>query len=129
QLAAGSVEAAKATLASAPAAAAKDAAIVAVEAQIALAEKAAAVGDLAPLEARIAADPADHQARFDLAVGLAAAGYGREALDHLLEIVKRDRSWNEDGARKELVKLFEAWGPKDENTVAGRKRLSSLLFS
>lgn len=128
-IAQGDMAAAKATLDAAPEAKAGDPAIAAARAQIELAEKAAAVGDLAPLEAKVAADPADHQARFDLAVGLAAAGLRKEALGHLLEIVKRDRSWNDDGARKELVTLFEAWGPKDEHTIAGRKRLSSLLFS
>lgn len=126
QIASGNLEAAKATLALAPAA---DPAVAAVKAQIDIAERAAAVGDLAPLEAKVAADPADHQSRFDLAVGLAAAGLRKDALGHLLEIVRRDRAWNDDGARKELVKLFEAWGPKDEHTIAGRKRLSSLLFA
>jgi len=128
-IAQGDLAAAKATLDAAPEAKAGDPALAAARAQIELAEKAAAVGDLAPLEAKVAADPADHQARFDLAVGLAAAGLRKEAVGHLLEIVKRDRSWNDDGARKELVTLFEAWGPKDEHTIAGRKRLSSLLFS
>lgn len=127
QVAAGDIEAAKATLASAGES--KDPALAAAKAQIDIAERAAAVGDLAPLEAKVAADPADHQSRLDLALGLAAAGLKKEAMDHLLEIVRRDRSWSEDGARKELVKLFEAWGPKDEHTVAGRKRLSSLLFA
>ncbi|GLK68683.1 thioredoxin [Hansschlegelia plantiphila] len=126
RLAAGDVEGAKEILASAPAG---EAAIAAVKAQIEIAERAAAVGDLAPLEAKVANDPSDHQTRFDLAVGLAAAGLKKEAVGHMLEIVRRDRGWNDDGARKELVKLFEAWGPKDENTVAGRKRLSSLLFA
>ena len=106
-----------------------DPAIAAVQAQIDLAERAAAVGDLAPLEAKVAADPADHQSRYDLAVGLAAAGLKKDAVEHLLEIVRRDRAWNDDGARKELVKMFEAWGWKDEHAVAGRKRLSSLLFA
>lgn len=129
QLAMGGVEAAKATLAMAPAAKAADPALAAVLAQIEIAEKAAAVGDLAPLEAKVAADPLDHQSRFDLAVGLAAADDRKEALGHLLQIVRTDRAWEDDGARKELVKLFEAWGPKDEHTIAGRKRLSSLLFS
>ncbi len=128
RIAAGDLASAKETLATAPDGA-SDPALAAARAQIELAERAAVVGDLAPLEARIAADPADHQSRFDLAVGLAAAGLRKEALDHLLEVVRRDRTWNEDGARKELVKLFEAWGPKDEHTVAGRKRLSSLLFA
>ncbi|WP_020179603.1 thioredoxin [Methylopila sp. M107] len=128
RIAAGDLASAKETLASAPEGA-TDPALAAAKAQIDLAERAAAVGDLAPLEAKVAADPADHQSRYDLAVGLAAAGLPKEALEHLLEIVRKDRTWNEDGARKELVKLFEAWGPKDEFTILGRKRLSSLLFA
>ena len=78
---------------------------------------------------RIAKDPLDHQARFDLAVALNAQGRRQEALDHLLEIVRRDRKWNDDGARKQLVQLFDAWGPTDEATVEGRRRLSSILFA
>lgn len=126
RIALGDLQGAKETLEAAPPA---DPAVVAVKAQIDIAERAAAVGDLAPLEAKVAADPLDHQSRFDLAVGLAAAGLKKEAVDHLLDIVKRDRTWNDDGARKELVKLFEAWGFKDESAVYGRKRLSSLLFA
>jgi putative thioredoxin len=64
---------------------------------------------------------ADHQARFDLAVALNAKGNRVEAVDHLIEIVRRDRKWNDDGARKQLVQFFEAWGPTDEATIAGRK--------
>ena len=67
--------------------------------------------------------------RFDLATGLNAAGKRTEAADHLLAIVKRDRKWNDDGARKQLVQFFEAWGPMDEATLEGRKKLSSILFS
>jgi putative thioredoxin len=74
-------------------------------------------------------NPLDHQARFDLAVALNAAGKRVAALDHLLEIVKRDRKWNDDGARKQLVQFFEAWGATDEATVEGRRKLSSILFS
>ena len=73
--------------------------------------------------------PLDHQARFDLAVALNAQGKQKEALDHLIEIVRRDRKWNDDGARKQLVQLFDAWGPTDEATLDGRKRLSSILFA
>ena len=76
-----------------------------------------------------AANPLDHQTRFDLAVALNSKGRRSEAVDHLIEIVKRDRKWNDDGARKQLVQLFEAWGPTDEATINGRKRLSSILFS
>ena len=78
---------------------------------------------------KVAANPLDHQARFDLALALNAKGQRAEAVDHLIEIVKRDRKWNDDGARKQLVQFFEAWGPTDEATVDGRKRLSSILFA
>ena len=126
RIALGDLQGARETIAAAPQ---NEPVVATVTAQIDLAERALAVGDLAPLEAKVAADPLDHQSRFDLAVGLAAAGLKKEAVDHLLDIVKRDRAWNDDGARKELVKFFEAWGFKDENTVYGRKRLSSLLFA
>ena len=77
------------------------------------------VGPVGELEQKVAANPLDHQARFDLAVALNAKGQRAEALDHLIEIVKRDRKWNDDGARKQLVQFFEAWGPTDEATVDG----------
>lgn len=83
----------------------------------------------AELEKRLAADPADLQARFDLAVALAARGKKEEALEHLLDLVRRNRSWNDEAARKQLVQLFDAWGPKDPSTLEGRRRLSSILFS
>jgi putative thioredoxin len=123
------LEGAKRFLAMAPKAKANNPAITAVRAAIDLAEQVASLGDLAELQHRVEADPLDHQARFDLAVGLAGKGRRQDAVDHLLEIVRRDRSWNEDGARKQLVQFFEAWGPKDETTVAGRRRLSSILFA
>lgn len=94
-----------------------------------LAKMAGQSDNSAELEQRLAADPADHQARFDLAVALAARGKKAEALDHLLEIVRRDRGWNDEAARKQLVQLFDAWGPKDASTMDGRRRLSSILFS
>jgi putative thioredoxin len=81
------------------------------------------------LEQKVAADPLDHQARFDLATALNANGKRAEATQQLLETVKRDRKWNEDGARKQLVQFFEAWGPTDEATVEGRRKLSSILFA
>ena len=83
----------------------------------------------AELEKRLAADPADLQARFDLAVALAARGKKEVALEHLLDLVRRNRSWNDEAARKQLVQLFDAWGPKDPSTLEGRRRLSSILFS
>ena len=103
--------------------------VQAVKAAIELSAKAAGSSETAALEAKLAKDPADHQARYDLAVALAASGHKGEALEHLLTIVRRDRKWNEEAARKQLVQLFEVWGPKDEFTVDGRKRLSSILFA
>jgi putative thioredoxin len=106
-----------------------DASVKAVQAAVDLAEQAKAVGPVAELEQKVAANPLDHQARFDLATALNAQGNRLEATSQLLEIVKRDRKWNEDGARKQLINFFEAWGPADEATVEGRKRLSTILFS
>ena len=113
----------------APEAKANDPALTGARAAIELAEQAGSLGDLADLQRKIETDPEDHQARFDLAVGLNARGQREEAANHLLEIVRRDRNWNDDGARKQLVQFFEAWGPMDAMTLAGRRRLSSLLFS
>ncbi|MBZ0149816.1 MAG: thioredoxin [Pseudorhodoplanes sp.] len=125
----GSIEQAKKTLALVPDAKRHEAAVSAAQAAIDLAEQAKSVGPVSDLEAKVAADPADHQARFDLAVALNAAGKREAAAEHLIEIVKRDRKWNDDGARKQLVQFFEAWGSADEATVSGRRRLSSILFS
>ena len=80
------------------------------------------------LEAAVAANPDDHQARYDLATALNAGGKRDEAAAALLEIVRRDRTWNEDGARMQLLKFFEAWGNADPATMAARRRLSALLF-
>jgi putative thioredoxin len=125
----GAIEQAKQTLALVPDSKREDAAVKAVQASIDLAEQAKALGPIAELEQKVAANPLDHQARFDLATALNAGGNRAEATNQLLQIVKRDRKWNEDGARKQLVQLFEAWGPADEATVEGRKRLSTILFS
>ena len=125
----GNIEQAKKTLALVPEAKANDSAVTAARAAVELAEKAKAVGPLDELEKKVAANPLDHQARFDLATALNAAGKRPEAANHLLEIIRRDRKWNDDGARKQLVQLFEAWGFADPATVEGRKKLSSILFS
>jgi putative thioredoxin len=125
----GAIEQAKQTLAMVPQAKQNDPLVAAARAALELVEQAKSVGPIAELEQKVAANPLDHQARFDLAVALNGKGQRPEALDHLIEIVRRDRKWNEDGARKQLVQFFEAWGPTDEATVAGRKRLSSILFS
>jgi putative thioredoxin len=128
-VATGSIEQAKKTLEMVPEAKRNDAAVAAAQAALDLAEQAKSVGPLNELEAKVNANPADHQARFDLAVALNAAGKRTEAAQHLLDIVKRDRKWNDDAARKQLVQFFEAWGPADDATLAGRKKLSSILFS
>lgn len=99
-----------------------------VKAMLDLAKKAGTTDNIAELEARLAANPADHQARSDLAVALAARGDKEQAVEHLIEIVRRDRNWNEQAARQQLVQLFEAWGPKDPCTIEGRRKLASLLF-
>ena len=101
----------------------------AAEAELSLKERAAAAGDAGQLGARIAANPADLAARFDLALVLDGKGAREEAIDQLLEIIRRDRKWNDDAARKHLLTLFDAMGPADPRTLAGRRRLSSILFS
>jgi putative thioredoxin len=125
----GALEQARQTLAMVPQAKANDGAVAAARAALELAEQAQSLGPIAELEQKVAADPADHQARFDLAVALNGKGRRQEAVNHLLEIVRRNRQWNDDGARKQLVQFFEAWGPTDEATVDGRRRLSSILFA
>jgi putative thioredoxin len=125
----GDLDGAKRFLTMAPKGKENDPAIAGARAAIELAEQAASLGDVGELMRRVEADPRDHQARFDLAVALNARNKRDEAVDALLEIVRRDRTWNEDGARKQLVQFFEAWGPMDPATVAGRKRLSSVLFA
>lgn len=105
------------------------AAVQGVRAAIDLARKAVQGDNRTELLERLVANPADHAARFDLAVTHAAMGEKEKALDELLEIVRRERNWNEQAARKQLVELFDAWGPKDPLTLEGRRRLSSILFS
>ena len=125
----GAMDQAKQTLAMVPESKRNDAAVKAVQAALDLAEQASSLGPVAELEQKVAANPLDHQARFDLATALNGMGKRSEATAQLLEIVRRDRKWNDDGARKQLVQFFEAWGGADEATVEGRKRLSTILFS
>jgi putative thioredoxin len=125
----GAVDQAKQTLAMVPESKRNDAAVVAARAALELAEQAKTLGPVADLEQKVLANPLDHQARFDLALALNGQGRRMDALEHLISIVKRDRKWNEDGARKQLVQLFDAWGPTDEATIEGRRRLSSILFA
>jgi putative thioredoxin len=107
----------------------KDAAIRSVRAALESAEQADALGNPNEFIRRIERDPSDYQARLDLALLLNAHGDRTGAADQLLEIIRRDRTWNEDAARKQLVQFFEAWGAKDPAAVKGRQRLSSLLFA
>jgi putative thioredoxin len=125
----GALDQARQTLALVPEAKQNDAAVAAARAALELAEQAKTVGPIDELEQKVAANPLDHQARFDLALALNGKGQRADALEHLITIVKRDRKWNDDGARKQLVQFFDAWGPTDEATIDGRKRLSSILFA
>jgi len=107
-----------------------DEAIRAVEAELKLKSAPAPdLGETAALRAKLEADPNDHQARYDLALALETAGDRDGAVAELLELVRRDRKWNEDAARKQLVILFEAMGPADPRTIEARRKLSGLLFS
>ncbi|WP_282045938.1 thioredoxin [Roseibium album] len=106
-----------------------DEAYTAAVAALDLAEQAASLGDLAEFHNRIASNPLDHQARFDLALGLNGKGDKEGAVDQLIEIVRNDREWNEDGARMQLLQFFEAWGFKDPASNYGRRKLSAVLFS
>jgi putative thioredoxin len=125
----GALDRARQTLAMVPKDKENDAAVAAARAALELADQAKTVGPVADLEQKVAANPLDHQARFDLALALNSKGRRQDALEQLITIVKRDRKWNDDGARKQLVQFFDAWGPTDEATIEGRKRLSSILFA
>ncbi len=102
---------------------------VALMAELKLLAEAAELGETAELRARIARDPDDLQARFDLAVVLNAEGARVEAAEELVALMRRDRTWNDDGARRKLLEFFEAWGAKDPATLKGRRLLSAVLFS
>jgi putative thioredoxin len=125
----GALDQAKQTLAMVPEAKRNEGPVAAARAALELAEQAKTLGPIAELEQKVADNPLDHQARFDLALALNGKGKRMEALENLISIVKRDRKWNDDGARKQLVQFFDAWGPIDEATVEGRRRLSSILFA
>ena len=125
----GEIDQAMEILAQVPEDQANHADVAIARAAIELAQQSAAVGDLSPLEAAVAADPKNHQARFDLAVGMFGAGRREEAIDHLVEIMKIDRTWNEDAARQQLIQFFETMNPTDDATIAGRRKMSAVLFS
>lgn len=125
----GRAEQASGLLAQLPESLRKDPRLAQAVAAIDLAAQAGDVGDTAALEQRLASNPNDHQSRFDLALALNAQGARAQAADQLLDIFKRERAWNDDGARKQLLQFFESWGPLDPATKGARRKLSSMLFS
>lgn len=125
----GDLERAEQTLALAPPDKADSPSIAAVRSALDLARKSDEAGDVDALRAKAAKAPEDLQAQFDLALALNANGDREGALDTLLALVAKNRSWNEEAARKQLVQFFEVWGPADPATTSGRQRLSSLLFA
>ena len=125
---AGDIVEAKAVLATATGSPAQDPAVVAVRAAIENAEQSANLGDVADLQHKLDANPQDHQARFDYALALNARSKREEAAGELLDIIRADRSWNEDGARVQLLKFFDEWGFTDPASIVGRRKLSGLLF-
>ncbi|WP_137388621.1 thioredoxin [Rhodoligotrophos defluvii] len=129
QIQMGDPQAAAETLQMVPADKQSDPLIASARAALELAANPVDTSEIDQLETAVSRDPKDLQSRFDLAMALNAVGRRSDALEHLLAIVRMDRAWNEEAARKQIVKLFEAWGPKDELTVSGRRKLSSILFS
>jgi putative thioredoxin len=125
----GALDQARQTLAMIPDSKRNDTSVAAAQAALQLAEQVKTLEPIAELEQKVAANPLDHQARFDLALALNGKGRRLDALEQLIGIVRRDRKWNDDGARKQLVQFFDAWGPTDEATIEGRKQLSSILFA
>lgn len=125
----GDLDQAEAMIAELPADKAAHSSVVQASTMLSLARQAIAAGETAPLLEKVAANPNDHAARFDLAVALGAADDREGAVDHLLELFQRDREWNEQAAHVQLMQYFEAWGPLDPAVKSGRRRLSSLLFS
>jgi putative thioredoxin len=126
----GEIDKARQALARVPKEGANHAEITAARAAIELAEQAQkAMGSAGKLKARLEQNADDHEARFELATALFGAGEREAAIDELLTLFKRDRKWDEEAARRQLVKFFEAMGPTDPLTVSTRRRLSALMFS
>ncbi len=103
--------------------------VAAAQSSLDILRQSAAVGDLSVLEAAIAADPKNHQARFDLAIGLFGAGRRDDAIDQLVDSMKIDRTWNDGAARAQLIQFFDTMNPADEATIVGRRKMSAVLFS
>ncbi len=128
-LTSGDIERAQQALAMVPPEHLNHEAVSSVAAQIKLRENVPNGKDLSALRAKVQNDPTDHQSRFELASALAADGQSEPAIDEFLEIVRRDRNWNEGAARQQVLTLFEALGPADPLVRVGRRKLSTLLFS
>lgn len=128
-IAKGDLDEAEAVLNGAPAEIAKAAPLEAAHAQLELARQAAGAGPVAELQAAVDANPADLQARFDLALALQASNRMAEAVDMLLEIFRRDREWNDGAAKQQLFTIFEALKPHDPVVLNGRRKLSSMIFA
>lgn len=125
----GDIERAKQTLSLVPPDKKSISSVKSAEAAVELASKGGDSADVRALADKLSANPKDHQARFDLAVALAARDKRREALELLLELITMDRKWEDEAARKQLLQLFDAWGEKEALVAEGRRRLSSILFS
>ncbi|MEX1148051.1 MAG: thioredoxin [Sphingomonadales bacterium] len=125
----GELDAARDVLDNLPDTAAGDVDVAGARAAVALADDVREAGEVEPARARVEADADDHQARFDLALALVKAQQYDDAVRELVEIVRRDRAWNDDAARKQLLKLFEAFGPASKFTIRARRQLSAVLFS
>jgi putative thioredoxin len=126
----GRIDEARAALAGVPANKANAAEVAAVRSAIDLAASTAELGgDAVELRAKVEASPADHQARLDLALALYAGDDAAGAIGELLEIIRRDREWDDEAARKQLIKIFDALGPTDPLVMESRRKLSSILFS
>jgi len=128
-IAAGDPQRARAALDALPQDVADEPEVQAARAVLELAEASAKAGDPAALAAKVEADPNDHEARFDLALALFGRGDGQGAIEALLEIIRRDRGWRDEAARTQLLKFFDALGSGHPVTVAGRRKLSSILFA
>lgn len=128
-IAAGDLDQAETVLAAAPAKIAGSAPVEAARAQLALARQAADAGPVTDLMAAVAADAANHQARFDLATALHAKGDVEAAVDHLLDLFRRDRDWNDGAAKAQLLTIFDALKPNDPIVLKGRRRLSAMIFA
>jgi len=122
------LEKARLTLSQVPAEIAEHAAIIAVRSAVDLAEQTAESGEVEELRARLDQNADDHQARLDLAIALLAGGDAEAAMDELLELFRRDREWNDEAAKTQLIKLFDSLGPQDPLALKGRRRLSSMIF-